>query len=68
MCSKKSDVDKLTWFNTDHGKKLKDRVSQMYENPTKELISLEIAVQFEIGFKALPALRSRECFGTITCF
>ena len=36
----------------------------MYENPTKELISLEIAVQFEIGFKAqgnvleqLPAFR-----------
>ena len=40
----------------------------MYENPTKELISLEIAVKFEIGFKALSALRSRGCFGTITCF
>ena len=40
----------------------------MYENPTKELISLEITVQFEISFKALSALRSRECPGTITCF
>ena len=40
----------------------------MYENPTKELISLEIAVQFEIGFKALSALSAGNVLEQLPAF